>query len=58
LGSTISYELGLGAAIELSEDWRIFVNISGERLSSEVAASPIVADRTLVKGFAMITYVF
>jgi outer membrane protein len=58
LGSTVSYELGLGASVELSEDWRIIVNIAGERLSSEVAASPIVADSTLVKGFAMITYVF
>lgn len=58
LGSTTSYEFGLGTFIELSEDWQIIVNVSGERLNSEVTASPIVGDETLIKGFAMISYVF
>jgi outer membrane protein len=58
LGSTTSYELGLGTFIELSEDWQIVVNVSGERLNSAVTASPIVGDKTLVRGFAMISYVF
>lgn len=57
-GSTTSYEVGLGTFIELTEDWQIIVNISGERLSSEVTASPIVGDQNLIKGFAMISYVF
>lgn len=57
-GSTTSIELGIGTFIELSEDWQIIVNVSGERLSSEVTASPIVGDENLIKGFAMIAYVF
>jgi outer membrane protein len=58
LGSTSSYEFGLGAFIELSEDWQFIVNVSAERLDSDVSASPIVDDDTLVKGFAMISYIF
>ncbi len=58
LGNTTSFELGVGTFIELSEDWQVVLNISAERLSSEVTASPIVGDRNLVKGFAMIAYVF
>jgi outer membrane protein len=58
LSSTTSFELGLGAFIELSEDWQIIVNISAERLDNEVRKSPIVADDNLVKGFAMISYIF
>ena len=58
LGSTTSYELGLGTFIELTEDWNIIINVAGERLSSDVTASPIVDDDVLVKGVAMISYIF
>ncbi len=58
LGSTTSYELGLGTFIELSENWNVIINVAGERLDSDVTASPIVADDFLVKGLAIVSYVF
>lgn len=58
LGSTTSYELGLTTFIELNEDWNIIVNVAGERLSSDISASPIVEDDVLVKGVAIISYIF
>ena len=57
-GSSVSYEVGVGSFIELTEDWRIVLNVSAEFLPSEIAASPIVADDQVIKGFAAITYVF
>jgi len=57
-GSSVSYEVGIGTFIELSEDWRVIVNVSAEFLPSEISSSPIVADDRVVKGFAAITYVF
>lgn len=58
LGSTTSVEAGLGVFIELSEEWRIIVNVSGERLDGDVTASPIVDDDAVVKGLAIVSYVF
>ncbi len=58
LGSTTSYELGLTTFVELSENWNVIVNVAGERLSSDVSASPIVEDDVLVKGVAIISYIF
>jgi multidrug efflux pump subunit AcrB/outer membrane scaffolding protein for murein synthesis (MipA/OmpV family)/uncharacterized protein (DUF2141 family) len=58
LGSTTSVEAGLGVFVELSENWRIIVNVAAERLDDRVAASPIVADDNVVKGLAIVTYVF
>jgi len=57
-GSSVSYEVGFGSFIELTEDWRIVLNISAEFLPSEIVDSPIVADEHVIKGFAAITYVF
>ncbi len=57
-GSTVSYELGFGSFIELTEDWRIVLNVSAEFLPDEIADSPIVGDDHVIKGFAAITYVF
>jgi outer membrane protein len=57
-GSSISYEAGIGSFIELTEDWRIVLNISAEFLPDEIVDSPIVADDQILKGFAAITYVF
>ncbi|MDJ0698368.1 MAG: MipA/OmpV family protein [Woeseiaceae bacterium] len=58
LGSTQSFEAGIGTFIELSEDWRIIVNLSGERLDDDVTASPIVDDDIVFKGLAIVSYVF
>jgi len=57
-GSSTSIDLGLATFVELSEDWRIVVNIYARRLGNEVTASPIVADDTVLSGFAGITYTF
>jgi outer membrane protein len=57
-GSSVTYEVGFGSFIELTEDWRIVLNISTEFLPSEIVDSPIVADDHVIKGFAAITYVF
>jgi len=58
LGSTTSVEAGLGVFIELSEDWRIIVNVAGEWLDDDVTASPIVGDDVVIKGLAIVSYVF
>jgi outer membrane protein len=58
IGSTTSVEAGLGVFVELSENWRIIANVAAERLDDEVAASPIVDDDVVIKGLAIITYVF
>ena len=57
-GSSISYAAGFGSFIELSEDWRIILNVSAEYFDDAVKNSPIVEDDYIVKGFAAITYVF
>lgn len=58
IGSSVSYEVGFGSFIELTESWRIVLNVSAEFLPDEIVDSPIVADDHLIKGFAAITYVF
>ena len=58
LGSTTSIEAGFGAFVELSEDWRIIVNVAAERLDDDVTGSPIVDDDLVVKGLAVVTYIF
>ena len=58
LGSTTSFEAGVGMFVELSEDWRIIANIAVERLDDDVTRSPIVGDDTVVKGLAVVTYIF
>ena len=57
-GSSISYEAGIAGFVELTEDWRIVLNLSAEFLPDEIVNSPIVADDHVIKGFAAITYVF
>ena len=57
-GSTTSLELGISTFIELSEDWRLLLNISGERLDDKITASPIVEDDTVTSGFIGFAYIF
>jgi len=58
LGSTTSLEAGLGVFVELSEEWRIIVNVAGERLDDDVSASPIIDDDIVIKGLAIVSYIF
>lgn len=58
IGSSISYEAGFTSFVELTESWRVILSLSAEFLPDEIAASPIVADDRVIKGFAAITYVF
>lgn len=58
LGSTSSFEAGLGVSVELSEDWRIILNVAAEALDDDVKNSPIVDEDVVVKGLAIVAYVF
>ena len=58
VGSAVSLEAGFGSFIELSEDWRIVLNLSLEQFDDKVSDSPIVDTERVVRGFAAITYVF
>jgi outer membrane protein len=58
LGSTVSYELGLGGFFELGDAWRLAASLAAEFLDDDVERSPIVADDTVIKGFAGLVYVF
>lgn len=58
VGSSVSYEVGFTSFIELTEDWRVILNLSAEFLPDEVVDSPIVDEDRVIKGFAAITYVF
>ena len=58
LGSTSSFEAGVGAFVELSEDWRIILSIAVEKLDNDATRSPIVDEDTVVKGLAVVTYIF
>jgi outer membrane protein len=57
-GSAVSFQAGFGSFIELTEDWRIILNLSAEFLPEEISNSPIVGEDRVVSGFAAITYVF
>lgn len=58
LGSSLSFELGVGSFVELNEEWLLAISVSAEFLDSEVSRSPIVAEDTVVKGFAALVYTF
>ena len=57
-GDSVSIAVGFGSFIELTESWRVVLNLSLEFLPDEIAASPIVGDDRVLEGFAAITYVF
>ena len=58
VGSTVSVEVGFGSFIELTEDWRVILNLAVEQFDDSVGDSPIVDTDRVVRGFAAITYVF
>ena len=57
-GSAMSYNTGFTSFVELTESWRLMLNLSVEFLPTEIKNSPIVDDDRVVQGFAAITYVF
>ncbi len=57
-GSTLSVEAGLGVFVEITPEWLVLVNISIERLDSKVTDSPIVDQDYVLKGLAVVNYVF
>ncbi|MBT8126863.1 MAG: DUF2141 domain-containing protein [Gammaproteobacteria bacterium] len=58
LGSTTSIEAGIGLFIEITREWLFVVDLNWEKFSDEVTDSPIVDKDSVVKGFAVISYVF
>ncbi|MEX2962873.1 MipA/OmpV family protein [Microbulbifer sp. TYP-18] len=56
VGSSVTAEAGVGTIWELSEDWRMALNLAVERLDNDINNSPIVTDRQLLKGFIAVTY--
>ncbi|WP_237059090.1 MipA/OmpV family protein [Microbulbifer sediminum] len=58
VGSAVTVELGLGGFYELTENWRVVLNIAVENLDSDITDSPIVDDDRLIKGFGAVTYAF
>lgn len=58
LGSTTSVEAGMTVLIELNDSWRVIANVAAEQLDSDITRSPIVDDDVVVKGLAIITYIF
>jgi len=58
VGSAVSLEAGFGSFIELTEDWRVILNLSVEQFDDNVGDSPIVDTDRVIRGFAAITYVF
>lgn len=58
VGNTVTFEVGVGAFYELTESWRVVVNLAMEELGSDITDSPIVEDDRLLKGFGAVTYSF
>ncbi|WP_193163767.1 MipA/OmpV family protein [Microbulbifer hainanensis] len=58
VGSSYTIEAGVGGLLELSENWRVVLNLAVENLDSEITDSPIVGDDNVIKGFAALTYSF
>lgn len=57
-GDAVSLAIGFSSFIELTESWRVVLNLSVEFLPDDIADSPIVGDDQVLQGFAAITYVF
>ena len=53
-----SIEFKMGMFIELSRDSLFVLDVAAEILPDEVTASPIVSEDYVIKGFAVINYVF
>lgn len=58
LDSIINVEGGAGLFIEITRDWLVILNTSVELLDKDVIDSPIVSEDYIIKGLAVINYVF
>lgn len=58
VGDTVTAEASVAAFYEITENWRVVLNVAVERLGSDITRSPIVDDDQVIKGFAAITYSF
>ncbi|MCQ3830578.1 MipA/OmpV family protein [Microbulbifer elongatus] len=58
VGSTVTVEAGIGGMLEITEHWRLVLDINAEYLGDDISDSPIVGDDYVLKGFAAITYTF
>ncbi|WP_406827593.1 MipA/OmpV family protein [Microbulbifer sp. ARAS458-1] len=58
VGSTVTVEAGIGGMLEITEHWRLVLDINAEYLGNDISDSPIVGDDYVIKGFAAITYTF
>lgn len=58
LKNSFNIEAGIAGFLELTRDWRAFLNMSVEFLDDEIADSPIVSEKYVMKGFAAFNYVF
>ena len=58
VGSTVTIEGGIGGMLEITEHWRLVIDLNAEYLGDDITDSPIVDDDYVLKGFAAITYTF
>jgi outer membrane protein len=58
LDSVTHVEGGVGVFIEITGDWQFFLNTGVEFFDRDVTDSPIVNEEYIVKGLAVINYVF
>ena len=58
LDSIVNMEGGVGMFVEITRDWLIILNTRVELLDKDVKDSPIVSDGYIIKGLAVINYVF
>ena len=58
LDSVINVEGGVGIFIEITRDWLVIFNTSVEFFDKDVIDSPIVSEEYIIKGLAVINYVF
>ncbi len=58
LSSTSSIEVGIGLFAEITREWLLLVDLRYEALNDDVVNSPLVDEGSVIKGFAVINYVF
>lgn len=58
VSSTVTAEVGIGGMLEITENWRLVLDLGAEYLDDDIADSPIVDEQYVIKGFAAVTYTF